>query len=144
MHYKAGILVNLIFMHNLPPSCQACELSRILASLQMEIYWMNCSHNGLEFYLKLRLKLLFQNREWTMLLQKEFRPIVCPVVAAWNYSTRILHLLQWCAALHNGAKKIWSIKGGTVKLGNKERFDKEQIGIREPFPVTNLPFTSYE
>ena len=30
----------------------------------------------------------------------------------------------------------------TVKLGNKERFDKEQIGRKEPFPVTNLPFTS--
>ena len=26
----------------------------------------------------------------------------------------------------------------TVKLGNKERFDKEQIGIKKPFPVTNL------
>ena len=24
----------------------------------------------------------------------------------------------------------------TVKLCNKERFDKEQIGIKEPFPVT--------
>ena len=24
----------------------------------------------------------------------------------------------------------------TVKLGNKEQFDKEQIGIKEPFPVT--------
>ena len=32
--------------------------------------------------------------------------------------------------------------GSTVKLGNKERFDKEQIGIKEPFLVTNLPFTS--
>ena len=32
----------------------------------------------------------------------------------------------------------------TVKLGNKECFDKELIGIKEPFPVTNLPFTSYE
>ena len=30
----------------------------------------------------------------------------------------------------------------TVKLGNKERFNKEQIGLKEPFPVTNLPFTS--
>ena len=30
----------------------------------------------------------------------------------------------------------------TVKLGNKERFDKEQIGVKEPFPVTKLPFTS--
>jgi hypothetical protein len=30
----------------------------------------------------------------------------------------------------------------TVKLGVKELFDKEQIGIKEPFPVTNLPITS--
>ena len=26
---------------------------------------------------------------------------------------------------------------GTVKLSNKERFDKEQIGVKEPFPRTN-------
>ena len=26
----------------------------------------------------------------------------------------------------------------TVKLGNKERFEKEQIGIKEPFLVNNL------
>ena len=43
---------------------------------------------------------------------------------------------------------IWVVRArlvlstSTVKLGNKERFDKEQIGIKEPFPVTNLPFTS--
>ena len=30
----------------------------------------------------------------------------------------------------------------TVKPGNKEQFNKEQIGIKEPYPVTNLPFTS--
>ena len=30
----------------------------------------------------------------------------------------------------------------TVKLGNKERFDKEQIGIKEPFSVTNCQFTT--
>ena len=29
----------------------------------------------------------------------------------------------------------------TVKFGDKERFEKEQIGVKEPFPVTNLPFT---
>ena len=29
----------------------------------------------------------------------------------------------------------------TVKLGDKERFDKEEIGVTEPFPVTNLQFT---
>ena len=34
------------------------------------------------------------------------------------------------------------LEDSTVKLGNKERFDKEQIGIKEPFPVINLPFTS--
>ena len=28
--------------------------------------------------------------------------------------------------------------GGTVKLGDKERFDKDQIGVKEPFPATNL------
>ena len=26
-----------------------------------------------------------------------------------------------------------------VKLGDKKRFDKEQIGVKEPFPATNLP-----
>jgi hypothetical protein len=30
----------------------------------------------------------------------------------------------------------------TVKLGDKERFDKEQIGVREPFSVTNSQFLS--
>ena len=25
----------------------------------------------------------------------------------------------------------------TVKLGDKGRFDKEQIGVKEPFPVAN-------
>ena len=30
----------------------------------------------------------------------------------------------------------------TVKLGDKEPFDKEQIGVKEPFSVTNFQFTS--
>ena len=30
----------------------------------------------------------------------------------------------------------------TVKLGDKERFGKEQIGVNEPLSMTNLPFTS--
>ena len=37
---------------------------------------------------------------------------------------------------------ILSPNASTVKLGVKELFDKEQIGNKEPFPVTNLPFTS--
>ena len=36
----------------------------------------------------------------------------------------------------------WKRFQSTAKLGNKERFDKEQIGMKEPFPVTNLPLTS--
>ena len=38
--------------------------------------------------------------------------------------------------------KVMTQNASTVKLGNKELFDKEQIGIKEPFPVTNLPFAS--
>ena len=30
----------------------------------------------------------------------------------------------------------------TVKLGDKEQFKKEQIGVKEPFFVTNCQFTS--
>jgi len=30
----------------------------------------------------------------------------------------------------------------TVKYGDKERFDKEQIGVNEPFLSTNLLFIS--
>ena len=30
----------------------------------------------------------------------------------------------------------------TVKFGDKERFDKEQIGVKEPFPMTKCQFTS--
>ena len=32
--------------------------------------------------------------------------------------------------------------GSTVKLRNKEQFDKKQIGVKKPFPVTNCQFTS--
>ena len=45
--------------------------------------------------------------------------------------------------IHKSKKSVFLLFfSSTVKLGNKERFDKEQIGIKEPFPVTNLPFTS--
>ena len=39
-------------------------------------------------------------------------------------------------------EKLLSQWTSTVKLGDKELFDKEQIGIQEPFPVTNCQFTS--
>ena len=40
-------------------------------------------------------------------------------------------------------RKTDILKVCTVKLGDKELFDKEQIGVKEPFPVTNCQFTSY-
>ena len=33
-------------------------------------------------------------------------------------------------------------KIGTVKLGDKECFDKEQIGVKEPVTVNKCQFTS--
>ena len=30
----------------------------------------------------------------------------------------------------------------TVKLGDKKRFEKEQIGVKKPFSMTNCQFTS--
>ena len=46
--------------------------------------------------------------------------------------------LQFWPSQLFGVSRINAI---TIKLGYKEQFDKEQIGIKEPFPVTNLPFT---
>ena len=41
---------------------------------------------------------------------------------------------------------LWELVIGSdeqykVKLGDKEHFDKEQIGVKVPFPVTNYQFT---
>ena len=54
---------------------------------------------------------------------------------AWN-STYSLP----CKGKQKQNKKLG--RENTVKLGNKERFDKEQIGIKGPFLVTNLPITT--
>ena len=37
--------------------------------------------------------------------------------------------------------RVPNVNGITVKLGDKERFE-EQIGVKEPFPVTNCQFNS--
>ena len=44
--------------------------------------------------------------------------------------------------MHSSPRAWGGDKSSTINFGNKERFDKEQIGIKELFPVTNLPFTS--
>ena len=60
------------------------------------------------------------------------------------YDTNMMDIrkvdLHQYRAIFNGLK-VWRVSSqiyvSTIKLGNKE-----QIGIKEPFPVTNLPFTS--
>ena len=49
---------------------------------------------------------------------------------------------QWDQSLMKVQISIYPPMISKYKLGNKERFDKKQIGIKEPFPVSNLPFTS--
>ena len=51
-----------------------------------------------------------------------------PLVAVWS-------VLKWTKT---SLPKIWSIIKNTVQ--SNQRFGKEQIGVKEPFPVTNLPF----
>ena len=51
-----------------------------------------------------------------------------------------IKIVQSNLARRNGL--IRKNKDNTVKLGNKKRFDKELIGIKEPFSVTDLPFIS--
>ena len=44
--------------------------------------------------------------------------------------------------LNNTPNLMLTILQSTVKFCDKERFDKEQIGVKEPFPVTNCQFTT--
>ena len=39
-------------------------------------------------------------------------------------------------------KQMLLITPITVKLGDKEHFDKAQIGVKEPFLITNCQITS--
>ena len=55
------------------------------------------------------------------------------------------HLIHEFIGILTGEEWLsWSyqFKKYTVKLGVKEPFDKEQIGVKEPFPMTNCQFTS--
>ena len=59
-------------------------------------------------------------------------------------STRSLPPLGPCSHLSPFGRNAGKIKfnNNTVKLGDKEQLDKEQIGVKEPFPVTNCQFTT--
>ena len=56
------------------------------------------------------------------------------------------NLASWCErrVYTTRLNNFWNsvLDSNTFKLGDKEQLDKEQIGVKEPFPVTNLPFTS--
>ena len=48
----------------------------------------------------------------------------------------------WKCTFRSDCRERAENVGNTIKLGNKEHFDKEQIGVKEPFPVTKCQFTS--
>ena len=47
---------------------------------------------------------------------------------------------QYCYIMKNFPESNW-VFINAVKLGDKESFDKEQIGVKEPFPVTKCQST---
>ena len=71
-------------------------------------------------------------------------------IAKYNFSSKCLLQAAWQQLCCNNLQKsiprkqseiecgnyLWLLC--TVKLGDKDRFDKEQIGVKEPFPMTNL------
>ena len=91
------------------------------------------------------------NKIW---LKKVTYPCIGSFSFLWIFFTiNFIPILVWTSSALKGIfaalrEKVlihcytcnWMIS--TVKLGKKERLDKEQFGIKEPFPVTNLPFTS--
>ena len=69
----------------------------------------------------------------------------------WKIDTALLILEEPAAAqwrrnltlwpdFQKNVQKSWAtfFNISTVKLSDKKRFDKEQMGVKEPFPVTNL------
>ena len=58
-----------------------------------------------------------------------------------NKCSAKVHHNIWKKQDRKDSKAVQLIKY-TVNLGDKERFDKEQIGVKEPFPVTKCQFTS--
>ena len=52
------------------------------------------------------------------------------------YLECMITFLKFPYAMFKILSYLWF--GYTVKLGDEERFDKEQIGVKEPFSVTNL------
>ena len=51
-------------------------------------------------------------------------------------------ILDFYTSIRFQIRLTLSLKALRVKLGDMERFDKEQIGVKEPFLVTKCQFTS--
>ena len=77
------------------------------------------------------------------------------LLGTYNFSCAVIKILQTKCLERAGTVTIREKVSGnfflskqnlpkstTVKLGIKELFDKEQIGIKEPFSMINLPFTT--
>ena len=63
--------------------------------------------------------------------------------SVWRYVVNVKSMVK-ISSIFMAFLENMNFMINTVKLGNKERFVKELIGIKEPLPVTNLPFTLYE
>ena len=62
---------------------------------------------------------------------------------SWLETEKLFLVLQSFAIQNNYVKSgFWGLKNCTLNLGDKEQFDKEQIGVKELFLVTNCQFTS--
>ena len=61
-------------------------------------------------------------------------PLFWAAPALWVLESTARGLTSWPQMGTKGPMKMLC----TVKLGDKERFDKEQIGVKEQFPATNL------
>jgi hypothetical protein len=63
-------------------------------------------------------------------------------VWCWKIVKNAQHIFIDNKLAFQGKLKFFHLIIYTVKLGDKERFDKEQIGVKESFPMTKCQFTS--
>jgi hypothetical protein len=70
---------------------------------------------------------ILAKKQWTK------KQIIVPRTCTLLLTPKIPSRVKEISAINPSEHKLWA------KLGDKEWFDKEQIGVKEPFPVTNLP-----
>ena len=70
---------------------------------------------------------ILAKKQWTK------KQIIVPRTCTLLLTPKIPSRVKEISAINPSVHKLWA------KLGDKEWFDKEQIGVKEPFPVTNLP-----